>query len=66
MRQGRQEQRLRLPQETKRGPGHGRRLQGPAERLLHVQTFHAQHAHEDPWDEGLLDRTKRKVKKNAE
>jgi hypothetical protein len=51
-----------LPQETKRGPGDGRRLQGPAECILYVQAFPAQHAHEDPRDEGLLEQTQSKTK----
>ena len=54
MRQGRQTKCLRLPQETKRRPGHGRRLQGTTERLLYVQALAAQHADPDPRDTGLL------------
>ena len=55
VRQGRQTKRLRLPQETKRRPGHGRRLQGSTERLLYVQALAAQYADPDPWDTGLLE-----------
>ena len=54
VRQGRQTKCLRLPQETKRRPGHGRRLQGTTERLLYVQALAAQHADPDPRDAGLL------------
>ena len=49
MRRQGQEERLRLPEATGR-----RGLQGPAQRLLHVQTLPAQHADTDPGDAGVL------------